>query len=96
MEKRKPTNAGVFFKRRFIDRFDKLNMTNTAKSLGVSRQHLINFCAGRTSCTPEMAARLSIVTGTDVELWVNMQALQDAWDAENEKQDLLSEIKRMV
>jgi addiction module HigA family antidote len=86
--RRKPVHAGVFFKRRFIDSFEGLNMTRTAKSLGVSRQHLINFCAGRTSCTPKMASRLAIATNTGVAFWLSMQALQDVWDAEKGMESL--------
>lgn len=80
--KMKPSHVGVFFKRRFIDENDALNMSNTAKFLGVSRQHLTNLCKGSVPCSPEMAARLAIATDTNVAFWLNMQANYDAWEAE--------------
>lgn len=80
--KRKPQHVGVFFKRRFINENDALNMSNTAKFLGVSRQHLNNLCKGSVPCSPEMAARLAIATDTNVAFWLNMQANYDAWEAE--------------
>ena len=88
VSKRKPTHVGVFFKRRFIDENKKLNMTNTAKVLGISRQHLTNLCNGRSACTPEMAARLAVATDTNVSFWINMQRNYDTWEAEKMKDDL--------
>lgn len=76
---RKPIHVGILFKRRFIEKYENLNMSNTAKALGVSRQRLSYFCEGGTRCTPEMAVRLAIATGTEVELWLTLQSNLDIW-----------------
>ena len=86
--KMKPRHVGVFFKRRYIDQNDSLNVSNTAKCLGVSRQHLHKLINGEAPCTAEMSARLAKATDTNAAFWINMQANYDSWYAEEKMESL--------
>lgn len=60
------------------------NMTvgEAARRLGVTRQALSMLLNGRSGVSAEMALRLSQALGTSAEMWVNMQATYDLWEAE--------------
>lgn len=60
------------------------NMTvgEAARRLGVTRQAFSMLLNGRSGVSAEMALRLSQALGTSAEMWVNMQATYDLWEAE--------------
>lgn len=60
-----------------------LNMTVTefAKKLGVSRQAISEIINEKRGISPSMALRLSKALGTSAEVWFNMQAAYDLWQA---------------
>ncbi len=58
-----------------------LTVTETAKSLGVSRKTLSALLNGRAGISPEMAIRLSKAFDTSPESWLNQQMQYDLWIA---------------
>jgi antitoxin HigA-1 len=62
-----------------------LTVTETARSLGVSRKALSSILNGRTGISPEMAVRLSIAFNTSAESWLNQQLQYDLWHAEKNR-----------
>jgi antitoxin HigA-1 len=65
-----------------------LSVTETAKSLGVSRKTLSSILNGRAGISPEMAVRLSIAFDTSAESWLNQQLQYDLWHAERRRRRL--------
>jgi addiction module HigA family antidote len=62
-----------------------LTVTETARSLGVSRKALSSILNGHTGISPEMAVRLSIAFNTSAESWLNQQLQYDLWHAEKNR-----------
>lgn len=56
-----------------------VTVTQAADALGVSRKHVSAIVNGRASVTPDMAARLAGVFGTEPDIWINLQAQHDLW-----------------
>ena len=54
-----------------------LNVTEAAKSLGVSRKQLSDVVNGRSSISPEMAIRLDKAFGGGADTWHRLQAAYD-------------------
>ena len=69
---RKPTHPGVIFLEDVMKPLN-LNVTQTAKMLGVSRKALSEFINEKASLSPEMALRIAAATNTSAESWMNMQ-----------------------
>ena len=61
----------------------KINITQAAKMLNVSRKHLSNFVNEQIDCSQDMAHRLAIATQTSVTSWLNMQHALNIWREEN-------------
>jgi addiction module HigA family antidote len=59
----------------------KLNVTEAAKALGVSRNTFSELLNGRSGISPEMALRLSKVFGRSPESWLKLQLQYDLWQA---------------
>jgi len=62
-----------------------LTVTDTARSLGVSRKALSSILNGRTGISPKMAVRLSIAFNTTAESWLNQQLQYDLSHAEKNR-----------
>lgn len=58
-----------------------LPVAEAAQRLGVSRQALSALLNGRAGISAEMALRLEAALGTSAEMWVQMQAARDLWQA---------------
>lgn len=56
-----------------------VTVTQAADALGVSRKHVSAIVNGRAPVTPDMAARLAGVFGTEPDIWINLQAQHDLW-----------------
>lgn len=61
-----------------------LTKAETARRLGISRQHLHGILEGDKPVTPPMALRLGKFYGNGPRLWLTMQATYDLWHAERE------------
>jgi len=60
------------------------NLTQIAKMLNISRQHLHAIIANRRPVSPEVAAKLGKLFGDGADIWLKMQASYDAWHAERD------------
>jgi antitoxin HigA-1 len=80
---RPPLHPGIFFERNILPEFKRQRRTigEIANLLGVSRQTLHRVMSGEHAVTPDMAARLGKLCGNGPELWLNLQARYDAWEA---------------
>jgi antitoxin HigA-1 len=80
---RPPVHPGVFFARNILPEFRRQNRTisEVATLLGISRQTLHRVMAGEQPISPDTAVRLGKLCGNGPDLWLNMQARYDAWEA---------------
>lgn len=78
---RPPTHPGVLFARDILPELGRRTIGEIATLLDVSRQTLHRVMAGQSAISPDMAVRLGKLCGNGPELWLNLQARYDAWDA---------------
>jgi len=69
-----------------------MSVTDAAKALGITRAALSRVLNGKAAISADMALRLAQWLGTGPEIWVNMQATYDLWQA---KQKPRPKIKRL-
>jgi addiction module HigA family antidote len=86
----KPAHPGEVLKEMYIEPLG-LTVTDTARSLGITRKTLSELINGRSGISTSMALRLSKAFGTTPELWLNMQQNFDLWKAR--KTTRLSKVK---
>ena len=60
---------------------EDLGVAEAAKRLGVTRQALSGLLNGRAGVSAQMALRLEAALGTSAEMWLEMQAGYDLWQA---------------
>ncbi|GJQ57410.1 MAG: addiction module antidote protein, HigA family [Candidatus Scalindua sp. AMX11] len=77
-----PVHPGIIIKHDCMDAL-KLNVTNAAKILGVSRTALSRVINGKASISPEMAIRVSKAFGSTPEHWLRMQLAYDVSQMRN-------------
>lgn len=75
---RKPTHPGKFLLREIL-RPNKLSISEAARRLDLERKDFSLFLMGKRRCTPKLAKRLSVGTGTSVDIWLNLQNKTDIW-----------------
>lgn len=59
-----------------------LTVTEAAARLGVTRAALSRILNGSAGISADMALRLRDALGTSAEMWIDMQAQYDLWQAE--------------
>lgn len=74
---RNPIHPGRFLETRYLIPLG-LTQTEAAQRFGISRRRLNEILQGRRGISPDTALRLALYFGTDVTLWLGLQA---AWDA---------------
>ena len=82
-----PPHPGKLVRRALIEGA-KLSVTDAAKALNVGRVTLSKLLNEKAGISPEMAVRLSLALNTSSEMWVNMQAMYDLWQAEKNRKKL--------
>lgn len=87
-----PPHPGKVVKHALIDNTD-LSVTEAAQILGVGRVTLSKIINCKSGVSPEMAVRLSIALDTSSEMWINMQAMYDLWQAEKKRKLIVLKIK---
>ena len=96
MEKlRKPVHPGRVF---FEDVLVPLGITvsDAARMMGITRKTLSELVNERSSCSPQMALRISKVTRTSAESWLTMQIKLDLWKARQNETGQLQEFPRLA
>lgn len=79
--KREPTHPGEILREDVLPAL-RMNITQAARELGVSRQLLHRILAGKAPVTPEMAVRLGKWAGNGPGLWLGLQQAFDVWHVE--------------
>jgi addiction module HigA family antidote len=91
---RSPVHPGVFFERNILPEFRRQRRTvgEIARLLEVSRQTLYRVMEGQAAVTADMAVRLGKLCGNGPDLWLNLQARHDAWEAAHRLAEALKRI----
>lgn len=71
------------------DYLGDMSVTEAATRLGVTRAALSRILNGSAGISADMALRLRDALGTSAEMWVNMQAQYDLWQAEKKPRPLV-------
>jgi addiction module HigA family antidote len=77
---RLPTHPGELF-REILDEHLHLSVSEAARRMHISRQSLHAVLRGRSAATADMAVRFGRLVGGNPELYVQMQAKRDLWEA---------------
>ncbi len=73
-----PSHAGEILKSGFIDQYD-VSILTVSDLLGITREHLSRIINGHTPVTPDIAAKLEILTKTPASQWLSIQAQYDTY-----------------
>lgn len=73
-----PPHPGEVLKELWLDP-ERLTISETAKSLGLSRKHVSAIVNGRASVTADIALRLEAAFGKSAESWLGHQMTYDLW-----------------
>lgn len=90
-QERKPTHPGLVLREITFPSM-KVNISQAAREMSVSRQSLHKILAGKRAITAEMAVRLGKFCGNGPGLWLRMQVAHDLWVA---KRALSKEVERI-
>jgi addiction module HigA family antidote len=80
MSMHNPPHPGEVLKELYLDPLE-ITVTDAAKALNVTRKTLSAVINGRSGISSEMALRLSKALSTSPEVWINLQAKFDLWNA---------------
>ncbi len=83
-----PTSVGDMLKEEFLEPL-AISQGKLAKAMGVGRKTVNELCVNKRNVTAETAYLLAKVLGTTPDFWLNLQLLNDIWQAEHN--DALSE-----
>jgi len=70
-----------------------VSVTAAANHLGITRAALSRILNGGAGISADMALRLSDALGTSAELWANMQAQYDLWEASKRPRRKITRLK---
>jgi len=87
-----PPHPGAFIKATYLDPFG-LSVRYLAKHLNVAPSTINHLINEKSSVSPEMAHKLSIVLGRTPESWLAMQAQHDLWITQKKPQ--LRQLKKI-
>jgi len=73
-----------------------LTVTEAASRLGVTRAALSRILNGSAGISADMALRLRDALGTSAEMWINMQAQYDLWQAEQKPRPKITPFRSHV
>jgi addiction module HigA family antidote len=73
-----PPHPGAFIRDEILDEL-KLSVSDAADVLGVRRATLSDLVNGNAALSPEMALRIEMGFGVDMEMLLRMQAWHDAY-----------------
>lgn len=90
--KRRPTHPGELLREDILPATG-LTKQELADRLGVSRRTISEIINERRPVTIDMALRLARVFNTTPDVWVNMQAAVDLWEASQANRQVYEKIK---
>jgi len=82
-----PSHPGQFFRRQVIDELG-LSITKAAEVLKVRRASVSDLIHGKASLSADMALRIELAFGLDMNQMLQMQAWYDAHSARKKAADL--------
>jgi addiction module HigA family antidote len=71
-----------------------VTVTEAAKALGVTRAALSRVLNGKAAISADMALRLAQWLNTGPEVWLNMQAAYDLWQARQKPRPKIKPLHR--
>jgi addiction module HigA family antidote len=71
-----------------------VTVTDAAEALGITRAALSRVLNGKAAMSADMALRLAQWLGTGPEIWVNMQAAYDLWQARKKQRPKIKPLRR--
>ncbi len=86
-----PPAPGEILRKQVLEGMD-VNQDALAKALGVSRFTVNQVLNGRRGVSAEMALRLAHVLDTSAEMWLNLQAKVDLYEA---RRKMATELARL-
>jgi addiction module HigA family antidote len=89
-EKIKPVHPGEVLLEEFLKPWE-MSQNQLAGAMGVTVSRVNEIVHGRRGITGDTALRLSRITGTTPEYWLNLQSLYDLETAKDELGDRLDE-----
>jgi len=92
---RNPAHPGEILRALYLEPLG-VTLAEAAEALGVSRKHLSAIVNGRAPVSADMAVRLAAGFATDAELWVNLQAQHDLWQASRKPRPKVKALRRDV
>lgn len=84
----KPLHPGEIVRDAVCNEETGLTVSDAAIKLGVQRTTLSRVFNGHAGISPEMAMRLSLLLGTSIEMWLNIQRDYDTWKIQHIKPKL--------
>lgn len=84
----KPLHPGEIVRDAVCNEETGLTVSDAAIKLGVQRTTLSRIFNGHAGISPEMAMRLSLLLGTSIEMWLNIQRDYDIWKIQHIKPKL--------
>ena len=78
--RRRPTHPGELLREEILPAAN-ITQGELATRMGVSRRTVNEICQERRGVSADMAHRLARVLNTTPDVWMNLQAAVDVWDA---------------
>ncbi len=78
---RRPSMPGEILRELFLEPRG-VTISRFAAAIEVSRKHMSDLVNGKARVEPMMAGRIAKALGTSAQVWLNLQASVDAYDAE--------------
>ncbi len=82
LPRNRPTHPSEFIKEDIIKELS-ITQEQLAKELGVSRRTINQLVNGKRRISVDLALRIGRFTKTTPEMWLNLQASFDLWEAHN-------------
>jgi addiction module HigA family antidote len=81
-----PIHPGEILLEEFLKAYDPpVTQVEAAQRMHIPAVRLNQFIRGNRGVTPDTALRLSDLTGTSPEFWLNVQARYDLWYAQRDR-----------
>ena len=93
MAKRIPTHPVAILREDVLPSLKSMSVSAFARSLSVSRHTLHALLAERSGVSAEVALRLGTLLGNGAQLWLDMQAQFDLWQAKTKLSHELNKMK---
>jgi addiction module HigA family antidote len=91
---RRPTHPGDILREDVLPQM-RMAMSEFARILGMSRQHLHRVLHAQSPVSSDTAVKLGALFGNDPKFWLNLQDRYDIWESEQKLHDQLIAIEEV-